>query len=432
MIFRSLAIGVAVIGCAALGFGWRDIQNGKVPSSGAMNRLLGVRNTSGLAPDKVFRQAYQQINNSYVHKVSPVNLKYAGMQGLVASLGDPHTIFMPPKLAQMFSEDTSGNFFGVGARLQTDPLGAKAATVFEDGPAYGSGLRKNDLITMVDGQKVAGVAIDEIVDRIKGKEGTYVRLTVVRTKVNKPIELKIRRARIQTPTVERSYFDKDGVGYLSISQVSEPTAEQFDRELSKLEAQGMKGLVIDLRGNPGGLLDTTREMLSRFVENKVVVKMRLRGGEEEEVRTFVGLAKETNYPIAILIDENTASAAEIFAGCLSDYGKATLVGTHSYGKASVQNLFPLKDSASAKVTIAKYFLPSGKDIGRKVDSDGVFLTGGLRPDVQVELDPNVDPMPQDPKTDRQLSKGIEVVLGRATKVSWNAVPHAYGVSTLDC
>ncbi|CAN5468803.1 carboxy-terminal processing protease CtpB [soil metagenome] len=432
-VFRSFAIGALVIGCAGVGFAWRDIQSGHAPDRGAVNRLLGVRTTSGLTPDRVFRQAYQQINNGYVHKVSATDLKYAGMQGLVASLGDPHTIFMPPKLAQLFSEDTSGNFFGVGARLQPDPLGAKAASVFEDGPAYAAGLRKNDLITMVNGKKVAGIAIDAIVDQIKGKEGSYVLLTIARPKVNKPVQLKIRRARIQTPTVERAFFEKEDVGYLSISQVAEPTAEQFDRELTKLETQGIKGLVIDLRGNPGGLLDTTREMLSRFVENKVVVKMRLRGGEEEEVRTYSGMVKDQNYPIAILIDENTASAAEIFAGCLRDYGRATLVGTHSYGKASVQNLFPLTDAASAKVTIAKYFLPSGKDIGRKVDSDGVFVSGGLRPDIEVELDPNVDPLPQDPKTDRQLGRAVDFVVGHSTKVGWNLSPPAFFSSwTRDC
>lgn len=418
--FRTAALGAVVLGSACLGFAWRDLQGGRAPDGAAVNRLLGVRTSTGMSPDKVFRQSYQAINNGYIHKVSPLDLKYAGMQGLVSSLGDPHTIFMPPKLAKLFSEDTSGKFFGVGARLQPDPLGAKAATVFEDGPAYAAGLRKNDLIVNVDGKKVGGMAIDAIVDKIKGKEGTFVKLTVLRPKVTKPLELRIRRARIQTPTVERAYLEKEGVGYLSISQVSEPTQIQFETELGKLEARGMKGLVIDVRSNPGGLLDTTREMLGRFVENKVVVKMRLRDGEEQVVRTYSGGVKETNYPIAILIDENTASAAEIFAGCLKDYGKATLVGTHSYGKASVQNLFPLKDDASAKVTIAKYFLPSGTDISRKVDDDGVYVSGGLKPDFEVKLNPNVDPMPQDPKTDAQLAKAIEVVLGKA--VAFNEIP----------
>ncbi|RYG48767.1 S41 family peptidase [bacterium] len=427
---RTVALGSVVLGSACLGFAWRDIQSGRAPDGRAVNRLLGVRDNSGMAPDKVFRQSYQSISNGYVHKVSATDLKYAGMQGLVSSLGDPHTIFMPPKMASMFKEDTSGKFFGVGARLQTDPLGAKAAAVFEDGPAYAAGLRKNDLIVTVDGKKVGGMVIDAIVDKIKGKEGTYVKLTIVRPKVNKPIELKIRRARIQTPTVERAYLEKENVGYLSISQVSEPTADQFDRELGKLEARGMKGLVIDVRGNPGGLLETTRDMLGRFFENKVVVKMKLRDGQEEVVSTYSGGVKETNYPIAILIDENTASAAEIFAGCLKDYGKATLVGTHSYGKSSVQNLFQLKDNASAKVTIAKYFLPSGTDIGRKVDDDGVYVSGGLKPDFEVKLDPNVDPMPQDPKTDAQLAKAMEVVLGKA--VALNDLPLFGGPAPRNC
>jgi carboxyl-terminal processing protease len=177
-----------------------------------------------------------------------------------------------------------------------------------------------------------------------------------------------------------------------------------------LEKNEMHGLVIDLRDNPGGLLETATEMLSRFGENKIVVTMHERGTAKEVVRTYSGMLHEYTYPIAVLLNENSASAAEIFSGCLRDYGKARLVGDHSYGKASVQNVFQLVDGSSAKVTIAKYFLPQSGFIGRKVDDDGVYVSGGLKPDVEVPLDMDKDPRAGDPKTDNQLAKAIEVVL----------------------
>ena len=261
--------------------------------------------------------------------MKPTELKFAGMQGLMASLGDPHTMFLPPKAAEVFNEDTRANFSGIGARLQPDPLGAQVASVFEDGPAMHDGVKPGDLIVGVGGVVVAGKDINDIVDLIKGKEGTSVTLKIARKGTNEPVVLKIRRARVTTPTVDSKYFADKKVGYISITQFAEPTASQFDRAISKLEKNEIHGLVIDLRDNPGGLLETATEMLSRFGENKIVVTMHERGTAKEVVRTYSGMLHEYTYPIAVLLNENSASAAEIFSGCLRDYGKARLVGDHS-------------------------------------------------------------------------------------------------------
>jgi len=419
--FRTIGAVAGLLGCGALGFAWRDLAQGQSPDPRAAGKLLGVKSNDAASPEQVFRQAYNQIRHGYTRSVDPDDLKYSGMQGLMSSLGDPHTVFMPPRAAQQFSEQTTANFFGVGAKLSPDPLGAKAVTVFEDGPAFRAGLKKNDLITSVDGNKVAGKTIDDIVNRIKGKEGTQVTLTIVREGADKPITLPIKRGRIVTPTVESEFLAPSQIGYMLVSQFSQPTAMQFDRELARLEAQNMKGLVIDLRGNPGGLLETAQEMLGRFVENKVVVKMKGRGGFEETVRTPQGGRRTFGYPIVVLIDEASASAAEIFAGCLRDYGMATLVGTHTYGKASVQNVFPLIDRSSAKVTIANYYLPSGEFIGRKVDEDGVYVSGGLVPSVNVELDLDGDVELGNPAKDNQLAKAIEVLQGNPGKSAFTRV-----------
>ncbi|MFZ4506266.1 MAG: S41 family peptidase [Fimbriimonas sp.] len=412
---KTLLLALGVCGCFALGFSWRDIQRGELPSGRSVNNLFGVqRMPTDAAPDQTFKQNFNLIRSEYMRPVKSEDLKYAGIGGMVSSLGDPHTIFMVPRQAQAFNDETRANFFGVGARLQPDPLGARLFTVFDDGPAFRAGLRAGMIITAVDGKSVGGTPVDNIVSKIKGPEGTLVRLTVTSGKSAKPITFTVRRARILAPTVENGkYFAESKVGYLSLTQFSEPTLEQFDRELTKLEKRELHGLIIDLRGNGGGLLETAKDLLGRFVENKVVVKMKLRDGHEEVVKTPYGTTHDFDYPVVVLINEDSASASEIFAGCLRDYRKATLVGEHSYGKASVQNVFQLVDQASAKITIAKYFLPMTGDISRKVDEDGVYVSGGLKPDVEVELDPNAgEIVPGDPKTDNQLRKAIEVVLSK--------------------
>jgi carboxyl-terminal processing protease len=409
-LLKSLAFAASLSACTAFGFFWRDIGHHQLPSATALGRLLGVKILSSkLSGEQIFSRSYSRILADYDRPIKPVDLKYAGISGMVASLGDPHTIFLPPQAAEEFSDETHAKFGGVGARLGPDPLGAKVATVFEDGPAYASGLRTGNLITGVDGVSVAGVDIDDIVLKIKGKEGTTVRLTVVQAGKDKPVQMSIVRKRIVTPTVEAKLIPKTNIGYMVITQFSEPTTAQFDHALSKVENEGIKGLVIDLRGNPGGLLETATEMLSRFVEDKTVVKMKFRDGHSETDKTSSSELHAFKYPIAILIDQDSASAAEIFSGCLQDYGKATLVGTHSYGKASVQNVFPLVDNSSAKITIARYYLPNGDDIGRRVDADGVKTQGGLTPDVPVDLSTSSLVTFGDPATDNQLAKAIEVL-----------------------
>ncbi len=413
LISRAAIFVILVFGFFIFGYSWRDLQNLQTPSSRAINSLFGVKTAPKASPEQVFQSNYGRILANYYKPVKANELKYAAMEGLMASLGDPHTVFLPPQAAQAFQDETKANFYGVGARLSPDPAGAKVATVFEDGPAYAAGLRIGDMITGVNGKSVAGQPIDVIVDSIKGKEGTTVKLTVIKRAASKPSFITITRRRVTIPTVEGKYLAETGVGYLSVLAFSEPTAMQFDRELKKLEQNKLKGLVIDLRNNPGGLLETAVDMLSRFVEDKVVVRMKFRGGQEEVAYPDGGKLHNFKYPVTVLINEDSASAAEIFAGCLKDYGKATLVGTHSYGKASVQNVFPLVDQSSAKITIARYFLPRTPFFGRKVDEDNVFVSGGLEPHVVVELDLDKDPEIGDPKSDNQLKRAIEVIQQKA-------------------
>ncbi len=395
----------------AFGFSWRDLQQGRAPSPDAYRQLLGLTPAGGkmATATKLFKDSFARIRADYYKPIDAKDLKYAGLSGMLAALGDPHTMFLEPRMAQEFRLETEARFAGVGARLAPDTLGARVAVVFVDGPAARAGLKEGDLITTVDGRPVGGRPIDEIVSKIRGPKGTNVTLTVVRAGLDKPKVIRITRADVVAPTVESKMLPESGIGYIEITLFSQPTGEQFERALRNLEQRGMRGLVIDLRGNPGGLLDSAVELLSRFVEDKVVVKMRLKDGREEVARSMRGERHNLRVPVVALMDEDSASAAEIFAGVLRDYKIATLVGEHTYGKASVQNVFQLIDGAGAKITIAKYYLPGGQDISRKVDADGQYVSGGLEPDVEAPLDFDLNPTLGDPKTDSQLQRAIEFI-----------------------
>ncbi|MBV6458187.1 MAG: hypothetical protein HONBIEJF_01312 [Fimbriimonadaceae bacterium] len=409
---RMLIVLIVLFAAFAFGFTWKDLRSGSAPSQEAIGRLIGrPEATAKVTATQEFSDAFHRIIKDYYRPIDQIDLKWAGMEGAMGSLGDPHTQYMEPKIAREFAQDTRGNFVGVGARLAPDPLGAKVATVFKDGPAARSGLRPGDLITKVDGNDVAGQPVDKIVSQIRGKEGTEVRLTVVRANADKAIDLKIRRAMVYIPTAEGQVIPDTEIGIINVAQFSETTVEQFDSALDELTDKKIKGLVVDLRSNPGGLLKTAVMMLSNFKPDSVVVKMRYRDGTEEVHRTESNRSRRLEYPVVVLVNEESASAAEIFAGVMQDYRLATIVGEHTYGKASVQNVFQLIDGASAKITIARYYLPNGSDISRKVDVDGEYVSGGLKPDVRVPA--NIDLVPGVPKTDNQLQKAIEIIQSKS-------------------
>jgi carboxyl-terminal processing protease len=409
-LMRASALVIGVLASFLFGFGWRDLRSGSLPDVSAIASMLRMDSSRPrLSAEQVYQVSFNRISGEYYKPVDSKDLKYAGMEGMLASLGDPHTVFLVPEVAKEFALETRANFVGVGARLLPDDLGAKVMTVFEDGPAFKGGMKQGDIITGVDGESMMGKDIDQIVKRIRGEEGTMVRLQLMREEEPRPITITVKRAKITTPTVTGNYLGDTGIAYLTVNSFSQPTAEQFDRELDKLDMRRMKGIVIDMRYNPGGLLDTAVDLVSRFAENKTVVKMRYRDGREEVVRSYHGARRDIQVPVVVLIGEDTASAAEIFAGALRDYGMATLVGVHTYGKSAVQNVFELRDGASAKVTVAKFFLPAGQDISRKVDEDGKYVSGGLNPEITVKIDPDSPYVPGDLETDVQLQKAIEII-----------------------
>ncbi len=404
-LFRALGILVAVAGSFAIGFTWKDIRAGGISSVSQPAKPV-----SNVTPTQLFTGEYRRILTSYHKSANPNQLLYSGMDGMLSALGDPHTQFFEPYINKEFERSTMGqqSFGGIGARLSPDPLGVKVIQVFREGPAAKSGVRAGDIIIAVGGDDVAGETSEEIVNKIKGKIDTPVKLRIFRGGKD-TLEYAINRGRIVPPSADGNVIEGTNIGYILVTGFEQPTPRQFYDAVRDLESKGIQGLVIDLRDNGGGLLESAVEMLARYAELKTVVTMHERGDKTETVRTPAGLLHDWNYPTTILLNERSASASEIFAGVLRDYKLATLVGEHTYGKASVQNVIPLAGETSVKMTIAHYALPSGDDISRKVDPDGQYLSGGLKPDVKVAMSLEPDVALGDIKTDNQLQAAVKII-----------------------
>lgn len=405
----ATTLSVVLVGTAlsfALGFSLRDLASLRPPSQTAFARLVGLEPRPSQTPTEMFGENYRRILASAYDPIPAERLKYRAMEGLFASLGDPHTNFLEPVAAEGLKLETRGDFVGIGARLSPDPIGARIVTVFRGSPAERAGLKPGDTVVGVDGRDSAGDEVTEVVERIRGKAGTPVRLSILRPGEGKPFQVSIVRAVVAIPTAEGRMLPGTKFAYLAVSQFAETTPIQFYSALESLIAQKPEGLVIDMRGNPGGLLPAVAEMLGAFLDGKEVVTMRRRLGIKQTAVTPRGKTLPMPFPVAVLVNEDSASAAEIFAGVLQDYQHATIVGEHTYGKASVQTVFALADQSSAKVTMARYYLPSGRNIERKVDEDGQYVSGGLKPDVLAPLDLTADPVMGEPGKDSQLDAAL--------------------------
>lgn len=320
--------------------------------------------------------------------------------GFVNSLGDPYTVYFSAEDYKSFAESTNGNYAGIGSTVTTNPEGnAELVKPFKDGPAYNAGLLPGDIIVSVDGENVLGMDLDAIVTKMKGPAGTEVKIQIYRPSVNEYIDYSVVRGNVQVPTIEYEMLDNK-IGYVIVTEFDQVTLDQYLEAIDKLEADGMVGLIVDLRDNPGGMLTTVTGMLSRILpKGQLLVYTEDKYGQRDEL--FSTTRAEVKVPIAILINGNSASASEVFCGCLQDYGKATLVGTKSFGKGIVQSLLPLGDGSALKVTTSKYYSPKGRNI------HGV----GFEPDILVELDPELKTLASIPKEkDNQLQAAVKCIM----------------------
>ena len=402
-------------------YGWKDVANGKAPQIGTVTRALGIGSPAETAvePTKAFLQTIANIDAHFYGSIERKKLTYAGLEGAMDSLDDPYTVLMEPEEAQKFAERSTGQFQGtggIGAELTPDPLGARIRRVFRDSPAKAAGLKAEDVITKVNGVIVPGKVLDDVVKTIRGEVGTEVRLQIYRESEKTSLNFVVSRAVVKIQDVYgeilqgQSLVGKPKIGRLEVRSFSERIVEQFDQELDILDNAGIQGLIIDLRGNPGGLLNAAVQMASRYVDGKLICTMKRRGGDPEKYFAMQGVVRARDYPIIILIDENSASAAEIFAGALHDYKIADLVGKHTFGKGLVQTTKLLPDGAEVKITIGRYYLPNGESVQRIEGENGEYLDGGIKPDFTVEF--KRGGVAGDPVKDTQLAASVERLLSK--------------------
>lgn len=312
------------------------------------------------------------IDQYYLDDTEDTEFEEGIYKGVVEQLDDPYSVYYTKKEYEELMEDDSGHYKGIGVVVSQN-INTKEVMitrVFETGPAAKAGLKRYDIITEVDGESVANMELSDVVKLIRGGEGEKVKLTIYRDSKEKVVEAE--RGEVEAEMVVSRMLD-DEIGYIAIYEFIETTYEQFHQSCEDLKAQGMKALVLDLRSNPGGLLDQVQKVADDFLpEGSVIVSTEDKQGNKESLKAETDV--NINVPLVVLTDGYSASASEILAGVIKDYKLGTLMGQKTYGKGIVQRIFPLSDGSAVKLTISKYFTPNGNYIHEK----------GIEPDIEIE------------------------------------------------
>jgi len=356
---------------------------------------------------RLFTEVLSIVQNQYVDEVPPRELIYSAIKGTLRGL-DPHSSFLDPDSYREMQVETSGSFGGLGIEITLRDDILTVVAPIEGTPAHRVGLHPGDRIVKIDGIVTKDMQLADAVKRMRGKPGTKVTISVVREGWAEPKDFEITREQIRVQSV-RMHDLGNGVGYIRLRQFQEQTSHDIEAALDKLSKSGMKALVLDLRNNPGGLLTAAVEVTEKFIDDgKLVVYTE--GRVRNQNMRFSAHAKKVfnGLPMVILVNQGSASASEIVAGALQDYGRAVLVGTQTFGKGSVQTIIPLSDGSGLRLTTAKYFTPKGRSIHGK----------GITPDIVVEVPkepagappkpPSLDPL-EDLKKDVQLQRALDVI-----------------------
>ena len=373
-------LGVAVCGCGAT---W------------ALGRL-GLAGLSGLASasdqsevSSKMQELQSYIDRYFLFDYEKEDEESGIYKGMMSGLGDVYTTYYTPDEYASFMENSNGSYSGIGAMLSQDYNTGiiTVVKVFDGSPAADAGIQPDDILYKVKGEEVTGEDLSLVVTDLKGEEGTDVEISMMRgTDV---LDFTLTRRSIEVPTVEYQMLDEN-IGYIAISEFDDVTDEQFIAALEDLKSQGMKNLAIDLRNNGGGLVDVTCNILDQLLPEGLIVYTEDKNGERQE--EYSDAEHYFDGKMAVLVNGNSASASEIFAGAIKDYGVGTLIGTQTFGKGIVQSLFPLSDGSAIKITVSRYYTPAGNNI------HGV----GITPDIILERD-------TESEEDNQLQKAIEVL-----------------------
>ncbi|RLB26238.1 MAG: peptidase S41 [Deltaproteobacteria bacterium] len=347
---------------------------------------------------EVFSEVLHKIEKSYVKDTAPKELIYGAIKGLVGTL-DPHSLFMSPEEYKEFMIETKGSFTGVGIEITIRDNVITVVSPIEGTPAFKAGIRAADQIILIGKKSAKDISIMEAVKLIRGPKGSKVELTIRREGLEKPISFLITRDVIPIKSV-RSFFLPSDISYIRVSNFQGNTGRELSKALEEMEAKRKsKGLILDLRNNPGGLLSQAIEVADEFLDSGLIVSIKGRDKKEEKSTAHKN-RKLRKYPMIVLVNEGSASAAEIVAGALQDNKKALILGTSTFGKGSVQTLFPLSDGSGLRLTTALYYTPSGRSI----------QASGIEPDIEVAfIPPKEKPKEKEHKTikEKDLEGHIE-------------------------
>ena len=346
---------------------------------------------------KTFNEVFDMVKKNYVEEVDSSALMQGAINGMIKSL-DPHSTYMTPELYKELEVETQGRFGGIGIEITLLKDILTVVSPIEDTPAFNAGVKSGDQIIKIDGKSTKDISIMEAVKKLRGPENTKVTITIMRENMIKSKDFVLTRAIIQVKSVKSKTFD-DNIGYIRIASFHERTADDVRKALRDIDkkVRPMKGLVLDLRNDPGGLLIQAIEVSDMFLKVGVIVSTRGRTKTMETKAIAKNDSNEITCPIVVLVNEGTASAAEIVAGALQDNGRALIIGTKTFGKASVQTVIPLEDGSALKLTTARYYTPKGRSIQAE----------GIKPDVIVKYIRNSEDTENNYWEDRLREKDLK-------------------------
>lgn len=370
-------LAVAVLSTALVSGGW-FVERGLAGAGG------NPTDASASVNARMFGEVLAHVQRDYVDTLADTAIFRRAAEGLIGELHDPHSTYLSPRLLQSLSERTSGKYAGVGANIDVRDGWPTIVAPLPGGPALAAGIHAGDRITEVDGKPMQGVTTEEAQKALRGPPNSVVKLTIERPGIAAAMKYALTRKEIHVRSVQRASILGDGIGYVALTIFSSESADELKQAIDSLRTAGMKTLIFDLRGDPGGLLDEGVSVADLFLDPKQrIVSIR---GRAAATSAYDDKAPQAwpAMPIVVLVDSSTASAAEIVAGALQDHDRAVLLGTTTYGKGSAQNVFPLTDGGAAKLTTALWFTPSGRSINRKRPS----------PDAQASGDTTTPPRPK--------------------------------------
>lgn len=358
-----------------------------------------------------FWKTWNLLNEKYVsdqdqsttsQKITDQEKVWGAIAGLVASLGDPYTVFLPPEKKKVFEADISGNFEGVGMEIGIKDNSLTVVAPLADSPAKRAGIQAGDKILLIDGLGTQNLSTDEAVSKIRGPKGTKVKLNIFRQGISEPFDITITRDVIVMPIIDSRTLG-NGIYLIQLHSFTENSPKLFKEHLDKFIRSGNQRLILDLRGNPGGYMEAAIDMASWFLPKGQLIVRESRGvGQDKNYLSRGYDIFNQNLKLAILIDQGSASASEILAGALAEQGRAKLIGEKTFGKGSVQELVPVTKDTSLKVTVAKWYTPKGKSLSQH----------GLEPDIKVEQASTTPSQTAQPAEDLQLAAAIKYLIGQ--------------------